>query len=85
MGLDETLFGENSQSGESAKSTKDSIMALFGNSAGGNQQMFGVPGKEASLRTRRHRHHPHIRRTFRPNSHKMRDATRKVMQANGTC
>ena len=44
-GLDEALFGDNSQGGENAKSTKDSIMALFGpGGGGGNQQMFGVPG-----------------------------------------
>ena len=46
-GLDEALFGDNSQGGENAKSTKDSIMALFGpGGGGGNQQMFGVPGNE---------------------------------------
>ena len=44
-GLDEALFGDNSQGGENAKSTKDSIMALFGpGGGGGNQQMFGIPG-----------------------------------------
>ena len=50
-GLDESLFGDNSQGGENAKSTKDSIMALFGPSGGGggNQQMFGVPGLCKSL------------------------------------
>ncbi len=42
--LDEALFGENSQAGENAKSTKDSIMALFGPGTSGNQQMFGIPG-----------------------------------------
>ncbi|CAH1774862.1 unnamed protein product [Owenia fusiformis] len=41
---EENLFGESKESQEKSQSTKDSILALYGNAQQPQQQMFGVPG-----------------------------------------
>jgi hypothetical protein len=40
-----SLFADMSLGAEKPKSTKDSIMALYGAGSGQSQQMFGVPGE----------------------------------------